>query len=65
MLKGSFNSLRWRCMLFGKLEILSGSYLSPFCLQTSLKNLPSSLLRVAAGMFITLKFPLTCCLQTA
>ena len=65
ILKGSFNSLRWRCMLFWKLEILSGSYSLSFCLRTSLKNLPRSLSRVAAGMFITLKFPLTCCSQNS
>ena len=34
-------------------------------MQTSLKNLPRGLSRVAAGMLITLKFPLTCCSQNA
>ena len=65
ILKGGFNSLRWRCLLFWKLEILSGSYSLPLCLRTSLKNLLRSLSRVVAGMFITLKFPLTCCSQNA
>ena len=45
-----YSSLR-----FWKLEILSGSYSPPFCLRTSLTNLPRSLSRAAAGMFITLK----------
>ena len=65
ILKDSFNSLRWHCMLFWKLEILSHSYSPPFCFFFSLKNLPRSLSRVAAGTFITLKSPLTCCSQKA
>ena len=42
-------------MPFWKLEILSGSYMSPFCLRASLKKFPRNLSRAAAGMFITLK----------
>ena len=38
-----------------KLEILSGSYMPPFFLRTSLMNLPRSLSRAAAGIFVTLK----------
>ena len=50
-------------MPFWKLEILSGSYTLPFCLQASLKKLPRNLSRAAAGTFITLKFQSTCCSQ--
>ena len=38
-----------------KLEILSGSYMPPFFLRTSLMNLPRSLSRAAAGIFVTSK----------
>ena len=48
-------------MPFWKLEILSGSYMPPFCLRS--KNLPRNLSRAAAGMFITLQFQSTCCSQ--
>ena len=53
-------------MRFSKLEIMSGSYMPPFCLRTSLKNLPRSLSRAAAaGMFVTLRFQSTCVRKTA
>ena len=50
-------------MPFWKLEMLSGSYMPPFCLLTSLKNLPRNLSRAAAGMFVTLRFQSTYCSQ--
>ena len=50
-------------MRFSKLEIMSGSYMPPFCLRTSLENLPRSLSRAAASIFITLKFQSNCCSQ--
>lgn len=50
-------------MPFCKLEILSGSYMPPFCLRTSLKYFPRNLSRAAAGIFVTLKLQSTCCSQ--